>query len=91
MKGTVWIPENLRRYCAGRERLDVEGSTIGETLADLAERFPQLGERVIDEGGRLRSHLVMLRDDEILSRGGLPELPLRDADELRLFVAVSGG
>jgi molybdopterin synthase sulfur carrier subunit len=91
VRGIIWIPENLRRFCAGRERLDVEGSTVGDALADCAKQYPQLAERVMDEEGRLRRHLVMLRDDEVLSRDGLPELPLRDGDELRLFGAASGG
>jgi molybdopterin converting factor small subunit len=91
VKVNVSIPGNLRRYCAEQEHLEAEGSTIGEALADLAERFPQLGERVMDEQGRLRSHLVVIRADEILSRNGLHELPLQDGETLRIFVAASGG
>jgi len=91
VKVEVWVPENLRRYCEGQEYVDAGGSTIGEMLEDLAVRFPQLGERVMDEGGRLRSHLVIIRDDEILSRKGLHELPIEDGEKLRLFIAASGG
>ncbi len=77
------------------DRWEAYASSLDSTLTDapLLEWLMTeiLGERVMDEQGRLRSHLVVIRADEILSRNGLHELRLQDGETLRIFVAVSGG
>ncbi len=87
----VWVPANLRRFCSGSEHIELTGASIGELLADLVERFPALGERVVDDRRQLRSHLMIIRGDEILKLDGLHEIRLRDREKLRLFGAAAGG
>jgi hypothetical protein len=47
--------------------------------------------RVLDDRGRLRSHLVVIRNDRILDRAGLSRVLVSDQDDVRLFAAASGG
>ena len=71
--------------------VEVDGDSIGAILEDLAARFPEMGPRVLDDRGELRSHLVIIRNDRILDRAGLSRVRVSDEDDLRLFAAASGG
>lgn len=52
----VRIPTQLRSY-TGAAEVDAEGATVGEILADLDRRYPGLRFRVVDEQGRIRTHM----------------------------------
>ena len=85
------IPEHLRPYCGGNAAVELEGDSIGAILEDLVVKFPEMSLRALDDGGRLRSHVVMIRNDRILDRRGLSKVRVSDEDDLRLFAAASGG
>jgi len=85
------VPEPLRAYCGGAECVALDGETIAELLAALAEQFPELGARVLDASGGLAPHLVLIRNDAVLRPAELAGVRISAADELRLFTAVSGG
>ena len=87
----VWIPERLRRYCSGEEWLEAEGGSVGDLLVDLVSRLPELGTRVLDSNRALHPHLVVILNDEVLSREDCLDQPVRREDEVRIFVAASGG
>ena len=87
----VGVPEHLHPYCGGSAEVALEGDSIGAILEDLAVKFPEMGLRVLDDRGRLRSHLVMICNDRILDRHGLLQVRVSDQDDLRLFTAASGG
>ena len=85
------IPEQLRRYCGEQTAIELAGEDVGALLRDLAGRYPELASRVLDEAARLRPHLVVIRNDQILPREGLAKTPVSGEDDLRIFTAVSGG
>ena len=85
------VPEHLRPYCGGNAAVELDGDSVGAILEDLAVKFPEMSVRVLDDLGRLRSHLVMIRNDRILDRASLSQVSVSDEDDLRLFAAASGG
>ena len=85
------VAEHLRAYCGGERDVELEGDTIGALLEDLAVKFPEMSRRVLDDRGRLRSHLVVICNDRILDRAGLSRVLVSDQDDVRLFAAASGG
>jgi len=85
------IPEQLRAYCGGTDSIELEGETVTELLAGLAEQFPELGSRVLDSSGALVAHLVVIQNDVVLRPGDAAQARVSAGDELRLMSAVSGG
>lgn len=88
---TVRLPEFLRRYGGGVREQEVAGGTVGEAVADLLRRHPDLGVRLLDRSGALAAHLVAFRNGSSLPREGLLEAPLGDGDILEIHAAASGG
>lgn len=83
----------LRDIVGGRS-VDVNlepGATVGELLARLFERFPDLEPRLLDEAGELR------RSVNVFVNGrGVPHLDglntkLQPQDEISIFPPVAGG
>ena len=91
MSVSLRVPKDLRRYCGGHAAVELAGGSVGELLRDLAGQFAELAHRVLDEDGQLRSHLVVIRNDQVLPRDGLASASVAEGDDLRIYVAVSGG
>lgn len=84
---TVHLPASLRALVDGAGRLDVAAPDVAGLVAELESRYPSLVGRVTDERGSLRPHVKIFVNGE---SAGLDE-PLRDADEVRILPAISGG
>jgi sulfur carrier protein ThiS len=87
----VWIPESLRRYSDREEWLQAEGGSVRDLLVNLVSGHPELGTRVLDSKLALHPHLVVIVNDEVLPREDCFDQPIRAGDEVRIFIAASGG
>lgn len=91
MTVTVRIPTVLRRYTGGRDTVEAEGGTIKEVFVSLEDRYPGIGERLIDaHGGVHRFVNVFAGDDDVRYLEGLGT-HVREGDEITIIPAVSGG
>lgn len=78
----------IPRARAGTPRTTAEGSCLGDVLADLAARFPALGEACI-EGRKLRpSFTANLGGRRFVTE---PETPLNEGDVVLLLSVDAGG
>ncbi|HSR58416.1 MAG TPA: MoaD/ThiS family protein [Candidatus Binataceae bacterium] len=84
----VTIPSQLRSYTAGRAEVSGAGATVAAMLADLNTRFPGFRFRIIDEQDRVRRHIRIFVNRELVSE---LSRPLSDADEVQILCAISGG
>ena len=84
----VWIPQPLLSYTGQQTQVEAEGATVAELLADLDRRYPGIRFRMIDEQDRLRVHMKIFVNRKQVS--GL-DAAIRDADEVHIFQALSGG
>jgi molybdopterin synthase sulfur carrier subunit len=84
----VLIPGPLRSYTGEAAVVAGNGGTLHELLADLDRRYPGLRFRVIDEQGEIRRHIKFFVNGD--SAANL-EPALRDADEVMIVCALSGG
>jgi sulfur-carrier protein len=85
----VRIPPTLRVETQGQAALEADGDTVGELLDDLTSRFPQLRERIYDDG-RLASFVnVYVGGEDIRTREGL-ETPVSGGTVI-LLPAMAGG
>ncbi len=87
----ILIPTPLRPYTGGSAAVAVSGTTVGEVLRDLAERYPDLQRHLYAEDGRLRSFVnVYVGDEDIRSLQG-EATPLPDGGEVSIVPSIAGG
>ena len=84
----VRIPTPLRSYTGQEKVVDAEGATVAELLADLDRRYPGLRFRVVDEQGRLRTHMKVFVGQESVRDLGTA---IDGLEEVTLMQALSGG
>jgi len=87
----VRIPAPLRRITGGQDKVEIEGSTLGELIEELEGQFPGFKERLLDESGELRYFVnVFLNGDDVRF---LQELltATKPGDEISIVPAVAGG
>ncbi len=90
MTVTLQLPTVLARL-AGGPTLTASGSTVGEVVARVAERFPALAPRLRDASGAPYAFVTFyLNDEDIRFRGGFAA-PVEDGDELTVVPAIAGG
>jgi molybdopterin converting factor small subunit len=91
MSVRVRIPTVLRPSIDGNSELHVEGSTVGEALREVADRYPRFDEVTFERDGALKRYLaVFLGDQDVRYLRGL-ETPVRDGSEIIVIPAASGG
>jgi molybdopterin converting factor small subunit len=91
MAVTFSLPTILARLADGNATLEASGTTLGEVVAGVGERFPQLRPRLQDEsGGPYPFVAFYLNDEDSRFKGGF-EAPVNDGDEITVIAAISGG
>lgn len=88
---TVHIPTPLRRVTEGKDKLEVEASSIGEMIAKADNQFPGFQERLMDEAGDMRYFInIYLNGEDVRFLQGL-DTPTKAGDEISIVPAVAGG
>lgn len=84
----VRVPTPLRSYTSGAAYVEAEGTTVSDLLNDLDRQYPGLRFRVVDEQGRLREHMKVFADADLIRD---LDTPVTGATEVTLMQALSGG
>lgn len=80
----------LLQFVGGARSVEVTAETLGDGLAALRTRYPQLGKVLLDDDGQLhRSHRICV-GGEMLSRPPL-DLPIPPAGKVTFMTAMAGG
>jgi MoaD family protein len=90
MAVSVKIPTQLRSATEGEASASVDGSTVGEVLDSLYERFGELRSRIAEDGGLRRFVNVYVDGEDIRFLDGL-DTQVKDGDEVTILPAVAGG
>ena len=90
MTVVVKIPTQLRALTDGEGETEVEGSSVGEVLEALFERYDGLRDRITEDGELRRFVNVYAGGEDIRFGEGL-ETPVNDGDEVTILPAVAGG
>lgn len=86
----VTFTANLQRHL-DVPSLTVEGGQVAEVLAEVFAQKPLLRSYIVDDQGRLRRHVnVFVNSQMIADRQGLSDA-VRPDDEVFVFQALSGG
>ena len=84
----VLIPTPLRSYTGNQKVVDAGGATVDDLLRDLDAQYPGLRFRVVDEQGRLRTHMKVFVGQESVRD---LSTPTEGVEEITLMQALSGG
>ena len=84
----VRIPTPLRSYTDQQKVVEAAGASVGAVLDDLDRQFPGLRFRVVDEQGRVRTHMKVFVNQDATRDLAAPVDP---GDEITIMQALSGG
>ena len=87
----IRIPTPLQSLTQQSGEAVAQGSTVGEVLGDLENRFPGLRERLRDDSGKLRRFInIYINDEDIRFLQG-ESTPVKESDEISIVPAIAGG
>lgn len=91
MSVMVRIPTPLRRMTGGKDKVEVESTTLGEMVDTLESTYPGFKERLVDENGDLRYFVnIYVNGEDVRFLQGL-ETATSTGDEVSIVPAVAGG
>jgi MoaD family protein len=90
MAVVVKIPAQLRTLTGGEGETEVEGTSVGEVLEALYERYDGLRDRITEDGELRRFVNIYARGEDIRFGDGL-DTAVTDGDEVTILPAVAGG
>jgi len=87
----ILIPTPLRQYVDNKDSVEVEGSTVGESLTALTTKFPDLRRHLYNDEGKLRSFVNIYIGDEDIRYLNKDATPVKDGDTISIVPSIAGG
>jgi molybdopterin synthase sulfur carrier subunit len=87
----VKIPAALRQYTQNQSDLQVDASTVEETLQKLDKLFPGLRAFILNESNELRRYVNVFVNGKDIRAGEGITTKLKEGDQVRIVPAVAGG
>src|SRR5689334_13666608 len=87
----VLIPTPLRQFTGKQDAVSATGSTVGEVLADLTTKFPDLRKQIFTDEGKVRSFVNVYLNDEDIRYLSKDATPAKDGDTISLVPSIAGG
>lgn len=81
----------LNRFFPTLKEQQVAARTVGEALEALEQAYPGLKDYLLDEQGRLRKHVNIFVQGELIADRATLADRLAEGDEVLIFQALSGG
>ena len=84
----VHLPRSLVALFPGApRRLDAEGATVAEVIADMDAQVPGIGNRLLDAGPTIRTHINIF----VAGERATLATPVQSDAVVHVIPAVSGG
>ncbi len=74
----------------GAEAVEVDGSTIAESLKDLIRKYPPLEKFMYNDPNTISNYLLVFLNGENVPHDGLGK-PVKAGDEISLVMLIDGG
>ena len=87
---TIHLTRHLRSVAPGGP-LEVDGATLGAALDAYFSAVPKARSYVLDDQGRLRRHIAVFVDGELLVDKANLTVPVAPRTEIYVMQALSGG
>lgn len=88
---SVSIPTPLRPLTDNLDTVEVEGATVGALITAIEERYPGIGERLLDAQGNIRRFVNVYVNGEDVRFLQDKETPVKSGDEVSIVPAIAGG
>jgi molybdopterin converting factor small subunit len=88
---TVNFTYALKRFFPQMQAQEIEAGTVREVLDILEQRFPGFRGYILDDQGRLREHVNIFLNKELIKDKRYQSDPVSAADEIFIMQALSGG
>jgi sulfur carrier protein ThiS len=90
MSVEMHISSYFGSYTNNQQVAQVNGSTVGECLNDLAKQFPPLKQVLFDKKGRLYHYYDVFINGESVYPN-VQQAPVKDGDRLNIVWIIQGG
>jgi len=88
----VHLTAQLRDYVSGAREVTLDSAADLRTMVyKLDQSYPGIGGRIVDDQGKLRTHVNVFVNSENSRELKSENTPLRDGDVVHILPAVSGG
>ena len=90
MSVTIKVYAILGKYTDGERVIEVDGTTVGQCLTRLTQKYPAMKEALFDKKGELLDYINVY----VNGKRPYPELldkPVKDGDSITLAVPIGGG
>jgi adenylyltransferase/sulfurtransferase len=91
MATRILIPTPLRPFTDRRDAVEVEGTTVGELLANLTAKHTGLKAHLYNDQGKLRSFVNVYVNDEDIRYLQKEQTPVGSGDTVSIIPSVAGG
>ena len=91
MSVTVKLPTILRKHAGGEAKVDADGATVRDVLADLEGKYPGITKNVLAEDGGLHRFINVYVNDEDVRYLGSLDTEVQEGDTVSILPAVAGG
>ena len=86
----ISIPSYMKSYSNNTEVVEVNGSTVGESLNHLVKQFPQMKKQLFSKNSNLFENIIISINGESAYPKQLTK-PVKDGDELKIMFIIGGG
>lgn len=87
----ILIPTPLRQFADKLDTVEAAGSTVGEVLLNLVDKYPNLKKNLYSDEGKLRSFVNVYVNDEDIRYIGKDKTPVADGDTVSIVPSIAGG
>ena len=91
MSITLKLPTVLAKSAGGQTVHTASGSTVGDVVADVATRYPELGTRLRDAKGEPYPYVIFYLDEEDIRFQQGFQTPVAEGAEIVVVPAIAGG
>ncbi len=91
MPVTLRLPTVLAKAAGGQTVHQAKGGTVGEVVADVSTRYPELSSRLRDGRGEPYPYVIFYLDDEDIRFQQGFETPVAEDAEIVVVPAIAGG
>ncbi len=88
---SVSIPTPLRPHTEGQGSVEASGSTVGEVLAAIGQKYPELHKRIFAAEGQLQQYVNVYVNNEDIRFMDELDTPVSENDQIDIIPAIAGG
>lgn len=87
----ILIPTALRQFTEQTDSVEVAGSTVGDVLQSLTEKFPGIRKNLFNDQGKLRSFVNVYLNDEDVRYLDKDATKVSGGDTISIVPSIAGG